>query len=247
MDRRAICDGFGGWFSLTQGAGKGTNAMITDEPRRGFGRTKAHRHLFYTSAAAQIFLVGCGSVASNTSDAGGTLDAFDYARCPASYDAALPGPTRYRLSAQGASAWAHSETCSLDLLGATHLVGLETAGELASVQRLVDSSTIAAGVWVGGVQRHTATTPGEGWLGLDGQPLLAGAWYHGPGDNGQTDSEPNDGDAMENLLEQFVIIKPMRNGLQDSQGSNSKGALCECDGKPIAATAAAEISANSTP
>jgi hypothetical protein len=113
---------------------------------------------------------------------------------------------------------------------------------VADVQSLVNGLAVGlpSGVWVGGVQQHTATKIGAGWLRFDGQPLI-GAWYDGQGDNGEPDMEPNDGDGCENGLEQFVIIKPMKNGLQDSDGSNTKSALCECDGKPIAATAAAEI------
>jgi hypothetical protein len=200
-----------------------------------------------SAIAAILAFTGCGKVTSNLSDASG--GAFDHVQCPASYDAALPGPSRYRLIVVGNRAWDQSDVCAQDLPGATHLVVLETVGELASVQALVDSSaaTVAAGVWIGGVQKHTATSPGEGWLGFDGQPLIGGSWYDGPGTSGQHDSEPNDGDGVENGLEQFVIVKPSnnspgtKNGLQDSDGFNSKGALCECDGTPIAAAAAAEI------
>lgn len=199
--------------------------------------------------AAILVLCGCGSVASSAPDASNAPDTSGGAQCPASYDITLSGMSRYRLITTGGRAWDQSTSCTRDQAGATHLVVLETASELASVQALVDTSAtaLAAGVWVGGVQQHTATSPGDGWLGFDGQPLISGSWYDGPGTNGPPDVEPNDGDGTENGLEQFVIIKPsnsqgIKNGLQDSQGGNSKGALCECDGKPIAAVAAAEIS-----
>lgn len=177
--------------------------------------------------------------------------------CPASYNLVLPGiseMSHYRLVTTANNAWGHSASCAQDQPGATHLVVFETTAELAGVQTLVDMSAtaLAAGVWVGGVQLRTATSsPGAGWIGFDDQPLISGLWYSGPGSNGQSDIEPNDGDTMENGLEQFVIIKPSngqatRNGLQDSQGGNTKAALCECDGKPIGTAAAAEVSFYST-
>jgi len=199
--------------------------------------------------AAILAFSGCGEVASNAPDAHGGL------QCPASYNVVLTGmsgmsgTSRYRLVIAANNAWGHSDSCAQDQPGATHLVVLETAAELAGVQTLVDSSAtaLAAGIWVGGVQLRTATAPGDGWIGFDDQPLIGGSWYDGPGTNGQPDSEPNDGDGMENGLEQFVVIRPSnsqatKNGLQDSQAGNSKGALCECDGNPMGAAAAAEVS-----
>jgi hypothetical protein len=47
--------------------------------------------------------------------------------------------------------------------------------------------------------------------------------------------------------EQFARIEKTELYLQDSGGNTRSGALCECDGKPIAAIAAAAISANRPP
>jgi hypothetical protein len=173
-------------------------------------------------------------------DAASGLDAFSYAQCPASYDVALPGPSRYRLLTVAARGWEHSDTCAQDLSGATHLVILETSAEVASIQALVDHppATIAAnGVWVGGVQLKTATVPDESWLGFDGRPLINDSWYDISGDH-----EPNDSNANEaDHLEQFVSIVAGKSGLNDSDGSNARGALCECDGHPVAVSAAAAV------
>jgi hypothetical protein len=187
------------------------------------------------------------SAARICTDSGGTPDASPAFECPASYDLALPrlsGPSRYRLITTGAQAWQQSDACAQDLPGATHLVVLETSAELAAVQALVDHpppAIVSTGVWVGGVQLSIATLPGDGWLGFDGRPLIGGPWYCCQGDNNQPDFEPNDEDSKENGLEQFVIIEFAKSGLQDSDGRNSKGALCECDGKPIAASAAGAV------
>lgn len=163
---------------------------------------------------------------------------FDYATCPPSYNALLPGPTRYRLIPTPGAAWAHSDTCAADLPGATHLVVLETMPELVSVSGFVDTATTAGNaVWVGGVQLRTALLPRDGWLRFDGMPLVDG-WASG---------EPNDNGGTENQEEQFVYLERGRRYLADRAGATGNGALCECDGKPVAATAAAAIVANRPP
>jgi hypothetical protein len=176
---------------------------------------------------------------------GGTAGAppdsgFDYATCPASYNVPLPGPTRYRLIATGRAAWDHSDACNADLPGATHLVVLETMPELLSVSGFVTTNapTIAGNsIWVGGVQLRTALLPRDGWLGFDGAPLID-MWDSG---------EPNDGGGTEtDHSEQFVFLENARL-LADRPGNTNLGALCECDGKPVAAIAAAAILANRPP
>jgi len=165
---------------------------------------------------------------------------FDYAQCPASYNVQLFGPTRYRLIPEGNSAWQQSDTCMVDLPGATHLVVLETMPEVMAVSIFVDTSpTIIAGnaVWVGGVQQRTEQLPDFGWLAFDGAPLIA-AWAAG---------EPNDGGSELDHSEQFVVLERTRRYLADRAGITSFGALCECDGKPVAAGAADAITANRPP
>ena len=194
-----------------------------------------------------LVVAGCGfqSPIASTGGSGGAdgpaaPDAgFDYALCPASYNAALPGPSRYRLLIDGHVAWAHSDTCSTDLPGATHLVVFEAMPELLSVSALVNTPPLGiAGnaIWVGGVQPRTVLLPGDGWLGYDGAPLIS-AWDTG---------EPNDGGTETDHSEQFVFLERNRHYLADRPGNTNLGALCECDGKPVAANATAAITASRT-
>jgi hypothetical protein len=163
---------------------------------------------------------------------------FDVARCPASYNADLPGPSRYRLIADGHPAWSQSDACAADLDGATHLVVLSSMAELDAIAALVGAPPIGiAGnaVWIGAVQPLTATRPDEGWLGFDGNPMLAvwgGIEPNEHGDNNEADHE-----------EQFVKIERPHAYLSDAVGTDSLGALCECDGVAIAENAAALIAA----
>jgi hypothetical protein len=192
---------------------------------------------------AWIALVaGCGfqSPAADPSMGGAPDSSFDYTTCPASYNVALPGPTRYRLIATGRAAWDHSDTCNADLLGATHLVVLETMPELLSVSGFVatNANTIANNaVWVGGVQLRTALTPRDGWLGFDGAALIDAWDPNEPNDTGGTEADHG---------EQFVFLENARR-LADRPGNTGIGALCECDGKPVATNAAAAIVANRPP
>jgi hypothetical protein len=166
---------------------------------------------------------------------------FDAATCPTSYDVALPGPARYRLIPDGHPAWIQSDACALDLPGATHLAVLTTSDEIAAVGALVTTPPrpIAGNaVFVGAVQQRTATQPGDGWLWFDGEPVTSG-WGG---------AEPNDrGDGEADHDEQFVKIEKAKPYLTDTAGSDSNAALCQCDGKPIAASAASAITANRPP
>jgi hypothetical protein len=190
--------------------------------------------------AGIVLIAGCGFQAHAPAgeEAAPVPDAgFDPASCPASY-VALPGQitSRYRLITAGHPAWTQSDACVADLAGATHLVVLETRNELDSVTALVAAPTTAlAGnaIWVGAVQQTTATLPDAGWLWLDGSAVT-----------GWGGNEPNDRDQQENQDEQFARIEKTKLYLQDSAGTGSNGALCECDGKPIAPAAAAAITAN---
>lgn len=187
-----------------------------------------------------LLIAGCGfqgrapvgeGEAAPVPDAG-----FDATTCPASYDVALPGPSRYRLITSGSPAWVQSDACAADLSGATHLVVLDSPDELSRVVSLVAMTTTLAGnaIWIGAVQQATAAQPGAGWLWFSGD-AVTGGWGG---------VEPNDRDNKENQEEQFVRIEKTKLYLQDSGGSSNSGALCECDGKPIAPAAAAAITAN---
>jgi hypothetical protein len=193
---------------------------------------------------ASIFLIaGCGfqahapldEAAAPVPDAG-----FDAARCPASYDVRFPAPSssRYRLITAGHAAWTQSDACAADLSGATHLVVLDSQSEFDRVVALVAAATTQVNsIWVGAVQQPTATQPLAGWLWFDGSPVTGG-W---------SGVEPNDRDGRESQEEQFARIEKTKLYLQDSGGMTSSGALCECDGTPIATTAAAAITAYRPP
>jgi hypothetical protein len=190
-----------------------------------------------------LSIAGCGFQAHAPTDeeAAPAPDAgFDAAICPASYDVTFPAPSRsrYRLIAAGHAAWTQSDACAADLPGATHLVVLESQSEFDSVVGLVAAATTQVNsIWVGAVQQPTAMQPLAGWLWFDGSPVTGG-WGG---------IEPNDRDGRESQEEQFARIEKTKLYLQDSGGNTSSGALCECDGTPIAATALAAISANRPP
>lgn len=165
---------------------------------------------------------------------------FDLAQCPASYSTALPGfsgTSRYRLVVQAHEAWEHSDGCARDLPGATHLVVLDSQAEHTAVAALVAASMGIAGdaVWIGAVQLRSATRPADGWLWFDGTPLTTGWTLNEPNDVGNDESDHE---------EQFVELEKARPTLNDAFGTAGNGALCECDGKPIAMTAAAAIMSN---
>jgi hypothetical protein len=197
-------------------------------------------------AAWVVFITGCGfhSPAGATDATSADLDAAssNSVQCPMSYNAPIPGPSRYRLIYDGHRAWEHSDACNMDMPGATHLVVIETPKELDDVKRFVANPGIGitkGGVFLGGVQLKTATSPDEGWLGFDGAPLF----------NGWGSSEPNDsGDGNEgNHQEQFVEMAQSTLFFIDVAGTDMFGALCECDGKPVAQNAADAIAANRPP
>jgi hypothetical protein len=190
-----------------------------------------------------VLIAGCGfqahaplgEEAAPVHDAG-----FDTASCPASYDVTLLGQSasRYRLIAAGHPAWTQSDACAADLAGATHLVVLDSQNELDRVVALVAAATNPVNsIWVGAVQQATAIQPLDGWLWFDGSPVTGG-WGG---------VEPNDRDGRENQEEQFARIEKTKPYLQDSGGTTSAGALCECDGKPIAAAAVAALNASRPP
>jgi hypothetical protein len=162
---------------------------------------------------------------------------FDFSTCPASYNLnlGLPGPTRYRLITAGRAAWVHSDDCNNDLQGATHLIVLEDMNQVIALGNFVNNATGIEGndVWIGGVQERGSATPGANWLGFDGAPLI-GAW---------ATNEPND-DRGEDNEEQFVKVERNRSFFVDIRGDEDNGAVCECDGKPVAKNAADAITAS---
>lgn len=190
-----------------------------------------------------VLIAGCGFQAQpapgeSPTAAGPDAAAFDHAQCPPNYNADLPGPSRYRLITEGHPAWEQSDACAGDRLGATHLIVLDSQDEIMRVAALVNAPPTAitnSAIWIGAVQQRTAALPRDGWLRFDGEPLASG-WNTG---------EPNDSNNTEtDHREQFAKLQAGRTYFTDSAGTDTNGALCECDGQPIAQVALDAIAAN---
>lgn len=194
-------------------------------------------------------IAGCGFQAQPAADEVPTVSspdsgAFDPAKCPASYSiTTLPGTSHYRLILEGHSIWDQSTACAADLPNATHLAVLNTLDEIKAAAQVVNTApaTLAGGAaWLGAVQLRAATQPDQSWIWFDGTPLT-GNWSPG---------EPNDGGGgggEADHREQFVRLQKTRTYFTDQGGGDSYGALCECDGVPIAQTAVDAIASNHIP
>jgi hypothetical protein len=167
-------------------------------------------------------------------------DAFDpAAQCPASYGVTLPGSSsRYRIIATTATYWAHHATCVADLPGATHPLTLDNMQEATDLAAHLADVAVDR-VYIGGVQDPAATAVSEGFIALDGTPLIGGVWHLG-----ETPPEPNDNDAIENQQSQLVLFDRLQMYVHDAAGPTVLGAACECDGKPIATMAQQFIDAD---
>ncbi len=160
------------------------------------------------------------------------LDAgFDTALCPSTYDVPLVNQqSRYRVIKIGNAMWSQSDDCDNDLPGATHLVALDDLEEIAAVRAYLEALPDNLQAWVGAVQRSNAAAPDAAWI-TTGDAALPSYWCR--------PAEPNDGGSQpESGREQFAWVESNSPCFIDSPGQNSHGALCECDGKPIGASAA---------
>ena len=192
---------------------------------------------------AVVLLVACNyqpTPAAVVADAPTMPDAFSPGtQCPVTYTLQLSGESsRYRMIEAGARFGEHSDDCNNDLVGATHLVAIDT---LAEVDQLELAITAAGSItnnkaWIGGVQPRDQVQPIAGWLSVTGGPLLS-AW---------DDNEPNDTGGNEDNGENHAGIERSRAGVVDFPTGDAQGAVCECDGKPIDPAAAAAIAANRT-
>jgi hypothetical protein len=185
-------------------------------------------------------LAGCSydptEVTAPPIDSAPGIDAFDATRdCPADYTLAF-ATSRYRVIVDGRKAWEHSDDCTSQRAGATHLAAVDSMAELDAIQNAINAigSLPNNRAWVGGVQLRSQATPGAGWLSVTGGELVA-LWDGG---------EPNDGLNNEDNDENFVGIEVNRTGLVDFPTDDTEGAVCECDGKRLDPAAAAAIDAN---
>jgi hypothetical protein len=195
-------------------------------------------------------LAACGFTPPGvaTSDAPGAdadggpdgVPAFDPAiDCPATYTtqlASTAATSRYRVIGDLRSFWVHNAACNADRAGATHAVVLNQMQELLELKAHLDGVAVLDRYYLGGVQDPQATAANEGWIWFDGTPLLLTAWHTAEG-------EPNDNDAMgrEGHRQQLVILDRRLTYLHDATGTSLYGIVCECDGKPVAATAQAFV------
>jgi hypothetical protein len=149
--------------------------------------------------------------------------AFDPATCPSGYGVTLPSSTsKYRLIATTATISVHHADCKDDLAGATHLIALQTAAEATELGNAVAGSSVR--VWVGLIQKPTATTPSTDWFVLTGEMLPANLWDV---------AEPEDAGGGENGAEQIAFVEPATRKLKDDNSGKTYHAMCECDGRPI--------------
>jgi len=143
--------------------------------------------------------------------------------CPATYDVVLDGSTsRYRIITSPAVFRTHHATCNQDLPGATHLVALETAGEVNALGARLATDT--ATYYVGAVQAPNQAATDVAWSVFTGGPLPSGLWS-----SGQPDDSPNPGENNEDNLAAIDSTHL----LLDAGGTLFYGAVCECDGKAI--------------
>ncbi len=158
------------------------------------------------------------------------VDGYDTTQCPTTYVQIGVLSSRYRLVTSTARPWDHADDCADDAPGATHLVAFSDQLEVQTIQAILDSSASLTITFLGLVQMPVATTPGEGWVQLTGEPALP-VWELG---------QPNDGmdNAPETGQEQFGAMSKGRIGIIDVRATQVGGALCECDGRPVTSEAA---------
>lgn len=153
--------------------------------------------------------------------------------CPTSYDVSIgESSSRYRIITVEANFATQYAACNADLAGATHLASPETDTELTDIRtHLLGTFALSRKYYLGIVQPSNQATVDAGWIVYSGGPLPPNHWEIG---------EPEDAGGGENNA-QNVSSLWVDTGLTDSGGGVSYGALCECDGIPIAAAALAAI------
>jgi hypothetical protein len=152
--------------------------------------------------------------------------------CPADYDLRLVRGSRFRIAQTARTAWTASDLCNADLPGATHLAVAPTRETLDALIGALTSRGDDRW-WIGAVQPTGAPTPIDSWIWVTGEPIDKLLWAA---------AEPNDGNGIEdNHEDQFAFIESGTPGLVDAEGLTLERALCECDGRAVAADATAAI------
>lgn len=192
-----------------------------------------------------VALAGCDLVVGLERRADAPPDAspdaaFHRDQCPSTYDVRPDAEaSAYRLILTPRDVGAQAADCAGDLPGATHLVTIDRESEASLVVMAIEAlppNTLASErAWIGAVQPPAQDGPEAGWIGPDGEPLDPGMWATG---------EPQDGaDGVESGEEQFGVFERSLRYLVDVPGSHVYGAVCECDGRPVATTFAAALEA----
>jgi hypothetical protein len=161
--------------------------------------------------------------------------------CPTGYNHQLGyGGTvrKYRLLTSGKSFWEHHSNCLDDQIGSTHLAVINSTTELAELIKHVKAQATQpanARYYVGLVQASPMNQPNQGWIGLDGKSPPSGIWESAPGNE-----QPNDGvdnDELNHEEQLAWIDVDDSTGVVDAPGPTTYGAICECDGVAVDATA----------
>jgi hypothetical protein len=165
---------------------------------------------------------------------------FDLTTCPATYSVRIASsPSHYRLVTAQATFWEHTTACASAKPGATHLVIPESVEEIVELSEYIDPiSNTGAVFYVGVVQDSSVTTPAEGWIRFDGQPVDPALWLAG---------EPDDFDGTETDRYSQVAgfdKSPQNERMDDLPGVNDLGTVCECDGKSITPAVQAFVDAD---
>jgi hypothetical protein len=141
--------------------------------------------------------------------------------CPTAYESVTGQTSSYRAITAPANFWTHYAACNADSPSNTHLAVIDSKPELDA---LMASMPPLPGYYVGGVQARDQAATDQGWIALDGKPLIS-AWILGAPDDG--------GDQLENNQEQLTAIDPQQGALVDVSGIAAYGAICECDHEPV--------------
>lgn len=165
-------------------------------------------------------------------DSGIDAPPFDVSLCPQSYNRTLGDhntadagivTSKYRLITSRANVWTQAATCKADLPGSTHLAVLDDDVEMDGLRALTPIFPPLT-VYVGVVQDPAATDASSGWIHFDGR-AVSGSW-------GSPDPD-NNGMPEAMVHANVADLDILRAGIHDTVGTQTEGAICECDGKPV--------------
>lgn len=162
---------------------------------------------------------------------------FDVTLCPSDYSnttiTSSPG-SRYKIITGQQTFAIQNADCNDDHAGWTHLFVIDSITEAQQIR-----SHVGQAYYVGAVQPHDSADVDAGWLSFTGAAVDPTFWQNG---------QPNDDDQSFNLDEtneqNFAAVDDSSGLLNDVSGAFQYQAVCECDGLPVSAAAAAAIAGN---